>query len=502
MSEEQSHGSTEPRRQEILDPSNDTPLLQATGGDTGSGLRKGGWIVAARLVSQSAQFLTMLVAARVMGPAEFGGFALLSAGAIGLTRFSEAGWREYVMTVDDPAAAAQANVLALICGIVSFIIGLVASLVLLMLDEDASIAGMVILMALWVLLATLTATQSGILVKRNQLRALALTQIVGEIAGFLAAVLTFRLYGGIFGLVASKLGMQITVLALSLSVTRWFPRARVRRETAREAYVFSRRILATRLIGFAQDNVSIFVIGALIGPAGAGLFRAAGRLGGALFEVVSEPVRLLAWSTLRPEKPGPAADRLLRLMLIVATPLFVGLAVTADDVVYLLLGPNWAACAPLLVLFALAGWLNTLNIVTEPLLVMSGRIDLVPRLSLAVTVLHLAFLLALAPFGILWIAVGQAVAALCTLPLILRIQQRSGGISLRKLVHHSSPALVGAVLLILAVWAVGMALSEDMHLAVRMAVKIGAGALAYFIVIAALVPRHVWKLQEAFSLAK
>jgi len=502
MSEEQSHRSTKPPRQEIPDSSNDTLSLEATGGDTGRGLAKGGWIVAARVVSQAAQFLTMLVAARVMGPGEFGAFALLSAVAIGMTRFSEAGWREYVMTVDDPAAAAQANVLALICGIVSFAVGLIASQGLFMLADDASSADVMMLMALWVLLTTLTATQSGTLVKRNQLRSLALTQIAGEVAGFLAAVTTFALNGGIFGLVASKLGMQITVLALSLSVTRWFPLVRVRGEIAREAYVFSRRILATRLIGFAQDNVSIFAIGALVGPAGAGLFRAAGRLGGALFEVVSEPVRLLAWSTLRCESPGPAANRLLRLTLIVATPLFVGLAVTADNVVHMLLGPNWAASAPLLVAFALAGWLNTLNIVTEPLLVMSGRIDLVPRLSLVVTVLHLIFLVALAPFGILWIAVGQVVATAGTLPLILRILQRNGGISLRELVRHSSPALLGAALLVVAVWAVRMALPEGTSNALQMAVEIGAGALAYLAVIAALVPRHVWKLQEAVSPAK
>ena len=495
MSEDQPQRSSKPPRQETLDPLNDSPPLEATDVDAG-GLGKGGWIVAARVTSQAAQFLTMLIAARFMGPAEFGVFALLSAVAIGMTRFSEAGWREYVMTVDDPAATDQANVLALICGIASLTVGLIAGPGLLMLGDHASSAVVMMLMAPWVLLTTLIATQSGFLVKHKQLRVLALTQIAGEIAGLLAAVTTFALNGGIFGLVASKLGTQITVLALSLAVTRWFPVTSLRPEIAREAYVFSRRILATRLISFAQDNISIFVIGAVVGPAGAGLFRAAYRLVGALFEVVSEPVRLLAWSTFRRERPGPAANRLIRLTLIVATPLLVGFAVCAEDIVRLLLGPDWVASAPLVVAFALAAWLNTFNIVTEPLLVMSGRIDLVPRLSLAGTVLHLIFLVSLAPFGILWIAVGQAVAAACMLPVILRIQQRSGGVSLRGLVRHLLPALLGAALLVLAVSTVRTAL-PDTSLIVRMVTEIVAGALAYLAVVAALVPRHAWRLQEA-----
>lgn len=435
----------------------------------------------------------MLVAARVMGPAEFGAFTLLLTIAVGLTRFSEAGWREYVMSSDDAGAASQANVLAIICGVGSMGVGLIAGLVLLAVVADGSTAGVMMLMAFWVLLATLTATQSGVLVRRGKLRALAFTQIAGEVAGFLAALLVFALGGGIFGLVASKLGMQVTVLGLSLLVTRWFPIVHLDGAVARDAYVFSRRILATRLISFAQDNVSIIAIGALTGPAGAGLFRAAGRLGGALFEVVSEPVRLLAWSTFRKGAPGPGADRLLRLTIIVATPLFVGLAVTAGDAVHLLLGPDWVACAPLLVAFAIAGLLNIPNIVTEPLLVLGGRIDLVPRVTLAITLLHLVFLVVLAPFGILWIAIGQAAATACMLPAILLVQKRSGGLSPGKLLRHAIPPLFGAACLVAAVWAVRAILPPDLDRWLRMAGEIAAGAGAYVAVILILVPRSVWK---------
>jgi O-antigen/teichoic acid export membrane protein len=348
-----------------------------------------------------------------------------------------------------------------------------------------------------VLLTTLAATQSGILVKRNQLRPLAISQITGEVAGFVAALATFAWGGGIFGLVASRLVMQTVVIGLSLSITRWFPLVALRRDAARAAYLFSRRILVTRLIGFAQENVSILAIGALVGPAGAGLFRAAGRFGSALYEVVSEPVRVLAWSTLRPDAAGAAANRLLRLTIIVATPLFIGLAVVADDVVASLLGQGWAESAPLLVAFSIAGWLGTPNMITEPLLVMQGRIDLVPRLSFAIATLHLVVLVAAAPFGIFWIAVGQALAAAATLPVILRILQRKGGVSLRELGVHALPALLGAALLMAAVSAVRMALPAETYPAVRLTVEVIVGALAYLVMIAALVPRQVWMLGQS-----
>jgi len=462
---------------------------------------KGGWVVAARVTSQAAQFLTLIVAARVMMPADFGTFALLSAIAVGLTRFSEAGWREYVMTARDSAACAQANMLALICGFGAFFSGLVASFGLLMIYQSASSAAAMLLMGLWVILATLSATQAGILVKRNELKSLSLIQIIGEVAGFSASLVAFSLGGGIFGLVAAKLATQATIMALSVATTRWFPVVRLRRKAAGEAMLFSRRILVARIISYAQDNVAIFVIGSIVGPAGAGLFRAAGRLAGALFEVISEPVRLLAWSTFNVDNPGRAANRLLALTFIVATPLFVGLALQAENMVHILLGPEWTGCAPLLVAFAIAGWFNSINIVSEPLLVMNGRIELVPRLSFAFTALNLVVLLISAPFGIFWIAVGQTLAAIAMLPVILAIQKRKGGVSLSALGNAAAPALVGATALLIAVAVARWALPHDVGLVSRAAIEIAAGGLAYLAVAALLVPRHIWRLQDPESAA-
>lgn len=461
-----------------------------------SNVLKGGWVVVARVTSQAAQFLTLIVAARVMMPSDFGTFALLSAIAVGLTRFSEAGWREYVMTAKDPAACAQANMLALICGIGAFSAGLLASVGLLLFYGSLSSAAAMLLMGLWVILATLSATQAGILVKRNELKSLSLIQIIGEVAGFSASLVAFSLDGGIFGLVAAKLGTQATIMALSVATTRWFPVVRLERRDAGEAMSFSRRILVARIISYAQDNVAIFVIGGIVGPAGAGLFRAAGRLAGSLFEVISEPVRLLAWSTFNVDKPGRAANRLLGLTFIVATPAFVGLAIQAQNLVHLLLGPEWADCAPLLVAFAIAGWFNSLNIVSEPLLVMNGRIELVPRLSFAFTALNLIALLISAPFGIFWIAVGQTMAAIVMLPIILSIQRRKGGVSLAALGNTAAPALVGATALVVAVVLARWILPVDIGLIAQTGIEIVAGGIAYLAVVVLLVPRHVWKLQD------
>ncbi len=454
---------------------------------------RGSWVVAARLVSQGAQFLTMLAAARVMDLADFGAFALLSALAIGLARVSEAGWREYVMTAEDAEARAQANILALLCGLAALAIGILASGWLYLVAQEPRGAAVTAPMALWVLLTTLSATQAGALVRDGRLAALAITQIAGELAGFAAALAVFAAGGGIFGLVAAKLASQLCVLAACLLATRWFPVAPLRPAKAREAFHFSRRILATRLVAFAQDNASLFAIGFLVGPAGAGLFRAAGRLAGSLLELVAEPLRLLAWSDLRKGDPGRAAGRLLSLALLVSTPLFVGLAVTAEEAVDILLGPGWGESAPLLGAFALAGLLSVAGVITEPLFVVKGRIDLVPPVTLAVSLVKLLALVAAAPFGIGWIAVAQFAATLVTLPVILHLQQRVGGLSLRQLTRGVLPCFLGAGALVAAVLAARAGMPDAWSLPVRFGVLAGLGAAAYLATVALLLPGSAWR---------
>jgi O-antigen/teichoic acid export membrane protein len=457
----------------------------ATGGTTagprpvsgGRNVRDGSVVLVARLVAQASQFATVLMAARFMSPADFGIFAVLSAVAVGLTRFSEAGWREFIMTCDDDQTLAETNALVLLCGVGSFLAGGMAALAMAALGQ--STAGVMAVMAVWVLLTTVSAAQAGLLVHRGQLSYLATAQIVGELAGLMAAAAVFWAGGTLIGLAAAKLVTQAIIFALSLMATRWFRLASPRGAGARAAIVFSRRILATRLIGYAQENLSLFAIGAFVGPAGAGLFRAAGRLSGALLELVSEPLRLVAWSVLRHRQGDDRGETLLVVAVTAATPLFLGLAITAPDAVSLLLGPGWGASAPLLTAFALAGWLTILNAATEPLLSLSGRSAVLPRLSLALTGINLASLVLAAPFGLLAIAVGQLVAAFITLPIVVWAQHRFGGISPLSLLRGLVPALSGAAALVAAVVAARVLLPPELSLPLRLGAQAAIGGLAY-----------------------
>ena len=98
-------------------------------------------------------------------------------------------------------------------------------------------------------------------------------------------------------------------------------------------------------------------------------------------EIVLEPVRLSAWFLLgqsqsqRNETIGVVASQIIVAVLFISTPLIVGLAATANTVVIVFLGPQWADAGPVVVILSLANLLGILGMVNEPLLALSGHVN-------------------------------------------------------------------------------------------------------------------------------
>ncbi|KQT50175.1 hypothetical protein ASG43_21870 [Aureimonas sp. Leaf454] len=446
-----------------------------------------GWIVSARVTSQLAQFLTILVGARFLAPAEFGTFALLSALSIGLTRLAEAGWREFVMLAKKEEDLSQTHALAAVSAGACFLIGVVISLIFNVQGASQPQVWSMLLLSVWIVLTTLTSVQSGLLVRSRRLKALSQAQILSEVVGFVVTVSLIASGSGILGLVLGKLLTQTVIFLTCIGLTRWFE-LRWPGETFRgPAVSFSSKILATRLISFAHDNLPLFLIGLVVGPASAGIFRAAGRLAGGISEIVNEPIRLLVWSNIHSTEARDVVDRILIVTIILAAPLFVGLALVSKSVVLLFLGPDWLAAAPLLALFAVANLFSVINVATEPLLASAKKVSLLPWISLLMTLSMLLVILALASWGIHWIVVGQLAVAVLLFPGIVWIQHAYGGTSPSRIARGAYPAVIGIGAMIGAV-ELGEYYLPTLALAPQLALKIAGGALAYVTTLLVLIP--------------
>lgn len=420
--------------------------------------------MAERVIAQASQFAVFIFAARMLSPAEFGVFALASALAILLLRAAEVAWAPYIMAWSgDATRPRQVLLLSVLCGVAVALLGQVAAGIADMWAAEARIGALIHLFSFWVMLATVSSAQKGIMVWQHKLKLSALCEILSELAG-LAVALTALWYGyGIFALVFGRLAAQSVHLVASFCVTRMTPLPGISRAALAELWRFSAQIFTSRMIANIRLYLATFVIGGFLGPVAVGLFRAADRLVVAFAELLMVPGYLMAWTQFRAARDaGPAAQMFERIrqrarvfykvLFAAGLPMMAWLILMSDDIIAGLLSEEWAAATPLVAILALARLTVLPSVSTEPLLSITDQARRLPLVTTVVFVFSLVVTLVSAQFGLYAVTWAQLVIGLGSLGISLAVYQRYAKVAWSD-VLGGIPALLGPLALgVAALW--------------------------------------------------
>ncbi|WP_158243075.1 oligosaccharide flippase family protein [Acidimangrovimonas sediminis] len=409
------------------------PRKRRREGVIGGGL----WTVLERVLSQVAQLVIFVIAARVMSPAEFGVFTLVSTCAILMLRFSEASWQPYIMTwTGDATVPRQVVMISIWSGLALGIVGALAGTALVAFGVSAEIGHLIMLFSIWVVIATVSSAQKGMMIWQGRLSASALSEIVGDTVGVVVAV-TALLHGwGIFALAFGRIAFQSTHLVLSFCFTRLAPLPGLRGPQLAALLAYTRQSFTSRMIANLRLYIATFLIGGFLGPAAVGYYRAAQRLVSAIGEIVGQPAQILAWNMFRrarDQQPGlsgfQAQARLYFAgMLAAGAPVFIWLALMGEDLIRGLMGEKWLPALPVVAVLTLSRVFATPSVATEPVLSLAGEIRRLPRFSVIFLVLTVAVTLAAAPYGLMAVAWAQVLVSVVVLMLMARLLSTYGGI--------------------------------------------------------------------------
>jgi len=454
------------------------------------------WTIAARIVTQATQFIVMLTAARQLGPEEFGVFALVSAFSMLLLVVSKLGWFEQIqqrnVSKNDFDVIFWTSLAIAVC---VFGLGLIVAGTLQLAGFRLGASTLAIFM-FWIVAATITSVQYGVIMRELGVAPIGQAQIMGEIVAAIVSIAFLKADFSIMSIALGRLTGEIVAMGFAAARSRWAPALRNCSLDLRRFFPFVSQIFYVRVIGFAQQNLAVFLIGALIGPAGAGLFRVGARFSGAIMEIVQEPVRLSAWSLLgrslaeKKEPLGVLAGRIIVSVLFVSAPLFVGLAATADSVVAVLLGPQWAAAAPVITILCLANLLQIFAMVNEPLLTLSGHVNKIPRISLISTTGVLGGLLLFAPFGLFWTAIGLLTSSGLSLILTYWVSSRYGDVNWAQIGRECWPAFVASALMAAGVLAMKHTVLSGADSLLSLALQVVVGSVVFSAAIRVLAPHR------------
>lgn len=322
-------------------------------------VRGAGWLILSRLSGRAIDFVTLLVLARILSPADFGTVALAGTLVAVLDTIMEVPVAQALIRLDrvDKAhldTGFTINVLR--SGLLAAVL-LAAAWPFARLNGDPHLLTLVCVMALG---PASRGFSSPALVQFSRQLGFGRTfliEISGKLVGFAAAMTVLAQGGAYWAIVTNFVATSLAAVVMSYIVAPYRPALSLSRLSDFLSFIgwFS----SAQVVAAVNWQFDRFLIGAFADKASLGRYAVANDLavlptqsiiGPALQPVMAAFSRM----TAEPARLRAAFLKAARLTMLIAMPACLGIALTADLVIEVLLGQQWREAAPLLRLLSLA----------------------------------------------------------------------------------------------------------------------------------------------------
>ncbi|WP_153503489.1 oligosaccharide flippase family protein [Cumulibacter manganitolerans] len=318
-----------------------------------------GWSFGNTVAARLGTLTIGIALARVLGPEEFGIFAIATVTLLAILSFNELGvslaiirWR------DDPATIAPTvnTVAALSSGLLTAAVMLAAPGIASLLGDPRATT-VIRVLAVSILLDGLVATSAAVMQREFMQKQRTIADQVNTWLGAGLSLLLALLGWGAMSLAIGRLAGSLVHGAL---LVHWSPigyRFGWDRDIARRLFRFGMPLAASSIVVFASGYVDQMIVGAVAGAQALGFYVLAFNLASWPVSIFSLPLRAVApaaFSALKdePERMTRNFTRVLTLLSCVALPACLAVSGAAGPVVHFVYGAAWAPAAHVLVWMA------------------------------------------------------------------------------------------------------------------------------------------------------
>ena len=332
----------------------------------------------ARLCAQAAGFVlrigSLLILSRLLSPRDFGLVAMVTAftGVLGLFRdfgLGSAAVQHTTVTDEQNSTLFWINILL---GAILSVTALAAAPAIAAFYREPRLLGLTAALGMGFLFGAAGNQHTVVLMRQMRFTALAVINVVSSAMGIIIAVYGAEAGYGYWALVSMSLATPaVSTVGLWLA-TGWIPGMPRRGTGIRSMLRFGGSITLINLLVYAGYNADKVMIGRFWGVYAVGIYGRAYQLINIPTENLNSAVGEVAFSALSRLQHDPVRFRSyflkgFSLVLGLTLPITIACALFADDVVAVLLGPNWQGAAmivrllsPTITIFAIInplGWL-------------------------------------------------------------------------------------------------------------------------------------------------
>jgi len=384
----------------------------------------------ARLCAQAANFFlrlgSLIVLARLLGPKDFGLVGMVTAftGVLMLFRdfgLSAAAIQRTTVTEEQISTLFWINI------VVGMLLGLLAvagAPAIAAFYNEPRLVGVTAVLALGFVFNAAGAQHSVLLQRQMRFTALAIVNTVALIVGTAIAIGGAKAGYGYWALVAMTVTTPLVSTVGFWLTTAWIPGRPHRRAGIRSMMRFGGTVTLNGLIAYVASNFDKILLGRYWGVDALGIYGRAYQLINIPTDNLNSAAGEVAYSALSRLQDDPARLKNYFLkgysvILALTFPITVACALFADDMILVLLGPKWAAAAPI---FRFLAPTILVFAIINPLFWLLSSLGLVGRsLKMALViapVMIVSYVMAL-PYGPRGVALAYStVMMICVIPVI------------------------------------------------------------------------------------
>ncbi|WP_294318749.1 lipopolysaccharide biosynthesis protein [uncultured Sphingomonas sp.] len=382
------------------------------------------WRSGSQIVGQIVSWASTFLVIRLLTPGDYGLVAMTGVVLLLLNMLNGHGLANALIQHGEVSAREQRQVfgmlllLNIVLGGLQFLFAPLAAAYY----HEPFVADLLRVQALLYLATPFSSFAYALLARRMDFHRQAQVNLLSSLAGALAAIGGAYAGLGVWTLVLAPATLFTTrAIGLMIAARAWmWPSFDFR--GAGHLARYGGVVAGASLLSFAQSQADILVAGRSFDAHAVGIYTTALFLTQIFTNKVVPPINEVAFSAYARMRDDPAAVaqgfvRSVRVLMLIAVPFFIGLAVTAGPAVAIALGPKWSDAAPLVALLGLAMPFMTLQALFPPAVDALGRPGTTAgTTAIGAVVLPIAFLIG-ARFGIEGVAGAWIVAH----PLLLGI---------------------------------------------------------------------------------
>jgi polysaccharide transporter, PST family len=471
-------------------------------------LRGGVTLVAVRGLNAFVQVGSTILLARLLSPHDFGLVAMVFA-LVGIAPFlidlgtTDASSQKTRITPVDISTLFWLNVA--IGGMLALLLAGCSGFIASFFGEPA-LAGIALVSSLTFVIVASSNQQLALMRRAMQFQNIALIDISANVVGSIIAVAMAYTGWGYWALVAKPIVTSGLAAIGAWMTCRWLPgRPRLTPEV-KELVGFGMGVTGFTITDYLTRSVDRLAIGYFYGAGPLGYFQNAYALYGNALTILMEPLHNVAVSGL--SKLRDSVDELKRswaaalsLVNFFSAPVFAVLAVTAQDLVVILLGQKWAPAGPVLCILAVRGIAQSVERTLGWLHVAAGRSDRWMRWGFFSAGCQLAAIAAGLPFGLVGVAAAHTIVIFALSVPALVYAGRPFGIGVKDVLSAAGPQVVAG----LGAVAVGLTVQQmflaDFPQLARFFLSV-ATCLATYLTVVVGIFRVTYPLELVFSLLR